>query len=306
MVCNRITSLPVHSLLLIARPTSLDHPLLTSSNITMAVSKAYGLIRNESDRRDHRRVFGACHIEATKDIPVVNLSSFVPHDYNQGNLESCTVNALCSAYGLEIKSQHEKDARFHFFEPSRLFVYYNSRVFAGRESQNAPVSYRDALKSIHKIGVCKESVWPYDTSKFNEKPPPEAYEGAEGNIMSRYERLDQDVHQLKACLKSGSPFAFGIEVYENFYDLEKEGNDGIMTVPSEKELAGGPLGLHAVLGVGYNDHTRLFKILNSYGDDFGKEGYFYIKYEYVMNPIHCFDFWKIVHSSESDVPKKEN
>ena len=28
--------------------------------------------------------------------------------------------------------------------------------------------------SIHDIGVCEESIWPYDFSKFNERPSAEA------------------------------------------------------------------------------------------------------------------------------------
>lgn len=218
----------------------------------------------------------------------MDLAEYINHNYDQGKLESCTANVLCSAYGLEINNQHEKDPRFHYFEPSRLFVYYNSRAYSGVESSNVPVSYRDTLKSIHKIGVCMESVWPYDISKFNVKPPPEAYEGAKGNTISRYVRLDQELYQCKACLKSGSPFAMGMEVYESFHDLEKKENDGVLKMPSDEELQKSPWGLHAVLVVGYNDHNSRFKVLNSFCDDFRIKGFFFMPYKYAMNPDHCF------------------
>ena len=264
--------------------------------------RAYGLARDEKDERDHRRIFEDHHIKAAKDTAIVDLSKYIPHDYNQGRLESCTANALCSAYGLELREQQKKDPRFHYFEPSRLFVYYNSRVYAGAEAQNVPVSYRNALMSIHDSGVCKESTWPYDFSKFNEKPPDKAYKEAEGNTISKYERLDQDEHQLKASLKCGSPFTVGMELYESFNDLEKAGNDGNMKMPSKEELMAGPWGLHAVLAVGYNAHKRMFKILNSYGDTFGTNGFFYMPFDYALNPDRCFDFWTLTHSTESDVP----
>ena len=127
--------------------------------------------------------------------------------------------------------------------------------------------------SIHDIGVCKESIWPYDSSKFNEKPSTEAYDDAKGNSISKYERLDQDINQLKACLKSGFPFAFGMELYNSFLDLEIPGNDGNMKMPSEEEFVAGPWGLHAVLAVVYDSQKKEFKVLNSYGDSFGLNGF---------------------------------
>ncbi len=265
--------------------------------------RQYGLVRDKPDPED--RKFKPSHSDAIKDVPVFNLTKYISHDFDQGKLESCTANVLCSAYGLEIRKQHEKDPRFHYFEPSRLFVYYNSRVYEGTAKKNVPVSYRDALKSIHKKGVCKESLWPYDASKFNVKPPNEAYEDAKGNTISKYERLEQNLHHCKACLVSGSPIALGMEVYENFHDLEAKGTDGVLKMPSKEELIDGPWGLHAVLMVGYNDHNKQFKILNSYGDDFGVNGYFFMPYEFAMNHDRCFDFWKIVHSTESDVQERQ-
>ena len=235
------------------------------------------------------------------DCPVVDLGDFISHDYDQGRMESCTANVLCSAYGLELKKQHMKDARFHYFEPSRLFVYYNARAYLGCESQNSPVPYREAIKSIHKIGVCHESMWPYDFNSLNKKPSSKAYEDAKGNTISRYERLNQDLHQFKACLKSGCPFIMGIEIYPAFHELEKKGNDGVLKPPSKDEVGRGVLGLHAVLVVGYNDHKKQFKVLNSYGDDFGIKGYFFVSYDYILDSNRCFDFWKIVHSTEGDV-----
>lgn len=258
----------------------------------------YGFKRDKEDPRDHVRVFGAAHIAKVEERPVVDLSEFVDHDYDQGVLESCTANALCAAYGLELKRQRLKsDSHYHYFNPSRLFVYYNSRANEGTEKLNVPVSYRSALKSIHKIGVCHESLWPYDISKVGNKPPPKAYEDAVGNSISKYERLTQNLTQVRACLGAGYPFVLGFEVYPSFHDE----HEGLMPIPTVEEVANGPLGLHAVLIVGYNDHKKHLKALNSYGEKFGDKGYFYIPYAYAMNTSHCFDFWKIVHSSESDV-----
>ena len=259
----------------------------------------YGLKRDKDDFRDQHRVYGASHIKAAEDSPVVDLSMQASPSLDQGKLESCTASVLCSAYGLELRIQHKMDPSFFYFEPSRLFVYYNSRTLDGSESQNSPVSLRHALKSIHKFGVCKESIWPYVEDRHTTKPLPDAYKDAIGNTISKYERLHHRLDQLKACLMSGLTFVFGMEVYQGFHDLDrKEGSDGILKMPSMEDIKRQPLALHAVLAVGYNEYNKHFKILNSYGVEFGINGYFYMPYDYIMNPQHCFDFWKIVYCSE--------
>jgi len=103
---------------------------------------------------------------------------------------------------------------------------------------------------------------------------------------------------------SGNPFVFGMELYESFLVLEKPGNDGVMKLPSAEELKARPLGLHAVLGVGCDAHKNQLKVLNSYGVSFGVQGYFYMPFDYVLNPDRCFVFWILTHSSESGVPEK--
>ena len=52
-------------------------------------------------------------------------------------------------------------------------------------------------------------------------------------------------------------------------------------------------GSHAVMAVGYDDAARHFIILNSWGDKFGDKGYFYMPYDFIVDPKNCHDFWKI-------------
>jgi C1A family cysteine protease len=53
------------------------------------------------------------------------------------------------------------------------------------------------------------------------------------------------------------------------------------------------IGGHAVLCVGYDNSTGLFKIRNSWGPDAGDNGYFYMHYSYVTEPTMASDFWVI-------------
>jgi C1A family cysteine protease len=53
------------------------------------------------------------------------------------------------------------------------------------------------------------------------------------------------------------------------------------------------IGGHAVLAVGYDDATRRFTVRNSWGKDWGKGGYFFMPYSYLLDDNLAADFWTI-------------
>ena len=154
-------------------------------------------------------------------------------------------------------------------------------------------------------GVCKESYWPYKVWKFKEKPPQLAYDAAKGNSLCKYERLDHNIDQFRACLKDNCPFVFGFKVYDSFHNIF--GPKYTMQMPKAHERDDGePLGYHAVVAVGYNDSEGCIKVLNSWGSMWGDNGYFYMPYQFIENYFFCFDFWKISFACEQGKPHPEN
>jgi C1A family cysteine protease len=94
---------------------------------------------------------------------------------------------------------------------------------------------------------------------------------------------------MKACLASGYPFIFGFTVYDSF-ESDAVAKTGIVPMPSKTELV---LGGHAVMAVGYDDSKKWFIVRNSWGEDWGDKGYFYIPYDYLTNKNLASDFWTI-------------
>jgi C1A family cysteine protease len=94
---------------------------------------------------------------------------------------------------------------------------------------------------------------------------------------------------MKGCLASGYPFVFGFSVYESFESQEVK-QTGRVPMPSPNEQL---LGGHAVLAVGYDDSQRRFIIRNSWGKDWGMQGYFTIPYAYLLDDNLADDFWTI-------------
>ena len=257
------------------------------------MQRNYGGKRDILDDRDVTKRYGERPPDKKHD-----LIKYIHHVYDQGGLDSCTSNVVCAAYGLELVRQSLESNTLKYFASSRLFLYYNSRLYDGTTDQNVAVSFRDVFKAMKKYGVCTESLWPYDERKFSKKPSSTCYKNGLRNSIVKYSRLEQDIDQFRACLKAGYPFTVGFEVYSSFSNLD---NDilGVMPMPTEKEIDRESPSLHAVLAVGYDDDARRITILNSWGSSFGDNGYFYMPYDYIVNKERAFDFWKIEEVGES-------
>ncbi|XP_019850821.1 PREDICTED: uncharacterized protein LOC109581284 [Amphimedon queenslandica] len=264
----------------------------------MAVVRYYGAKPDEPDDNDKRKKYGGHEIPSGGTN--VDLSHYVHHVYDQENLHSCTANALCAAYGMDLVKQSQTIAAGYYFDPSRLFLYYNTREREGSQSKDSGASIRDTVESMNGKGVCKESDWPYTVWKFNQKPPHSAYVAAVGNNLCKYERLDHKIDQFRACLKDNCPFVFGFKVYASFHNIS--GPKYTMQMPKAHERDGGSFERHAVVAVGYNDTKQHIKVLNSWGSDWGDNGYFYMPYQFIENRFFCFDFWKITFASEQGKP----
>ena len=158
----------------------------------------------------------------------------------------------------------------------------------GSVNKDAGAQIRDGIKSVHKIGVCDENIWEYDITKFKEKPPNMCYTQAKKYRGLKYHRLNQNLDDLKCCLLDGYPFTIGISIYESF-ESDNVKKTGLVPMPKKDEKL---LGGHALAVVGY-DNEYGFIVRNSWGNEWGLDGYCYIPYDYICNKDLANDFWTI-------------
>lgn len=236
------------------------------------------------DTPDHRDVIFKLPKKLKKLPTQVDLRSNDVVVFDQGSLGSCTANAISTAFIYNLVKQEET-----MFVPSRLFIYYNTRLLEGNIDRDSGATLRNTVKSINKVGLCEEPFWPYDIKKFKSKPPVKSYDDAKGNKAVKYERLSRSLYDFKSCLASGYPFVCGFAVYESFQTKEVA-KTGKMVMPGPNESS---LGGHAVLVVGYDDETQCFIVRNSWGTKWGDKGHFYMPYEYLLNRNLSDDFWVI-------------
>ena len=244
--------------------------------------KRYGWVADLPDHRDH--IYAAPMQVVTTLPPKVDLTQQCPQVYDQGQLGSCTANAIACAIEFDLMKQNKRD-----FMPSRLFIYYNERDIEGTVDSDSGAQTRDGIKSVARQGDCPEDEWTYDTNKFAQKPPQKCYDDAVQHKAVQYQRVVRTLNQMKGCLASGYPFVFGFTVYESFesQDVAKTGHAS-MPAPNENVVGG-----HAVVAVGYDDSQNYFIVRNSWGTGWGMKGYFTLPYAYFLDQNLSDDFWTI-------------
>ena len=235
----------------------------------------YGWVRDLPDQRDKPFL-----TTLTGVLPKsVNLISDCPTIYNQGQLGSCTANAISAHLDFNRHKQGEK-----FIYPSRLFIYYNERLADGDVDSDGGSSIRESAKTVAQQGACPEGEWPYDISKFTDKPSIGCYSNAVQYEALTYMSLIQEELNMKSCLAEGFPFVCGVSVYESF----EAATDGNVPMPKDSEqLMGG----HAILIVGYTPTSWVFR--NSWGTAWGQDGYGTLPLAYLLNPNLSDDRWTL-------------
>jgi C1A family cysteine protease len=250
----------------------------TSEIIQSQPKRKYNLIINRSKKQE----FSLLKVSIPTTLPpIVDLRSKFTHVFDQGELGSCTANALCGLVGYDLPD----------FIGSRLFLYYNERQMENTVFDDSGASLTDGVHCLLKYGICLESEWPYNISLFTQKPPDFCYEEAEKHKAIEVNHINNNLHTMKSSLAKGYPFVVGILLYESF-----EGSDvsatGIVPMPNTEteQLLGG----HAVVCVGYNDTKKIWIMRNSWGTAWGDQGHFYLPYNYLIDSSLSSDLWSVI------------
>jgi len=214
---------------------------------------------------------------------VVDLRGYCSSIENQGNLGSCTGQAIAGAIEL-INKRNRKPT-----DISRLFIYYYERLLLGTVNYDSGAYIRDGIKVTNKYGASLENYWPYDITKFRQEPVIEAKKDALQRKVTRYERIENFNGCIDA-LTNGYPIVMGFYVYDSFMSVSVA-RTGIMPYPNTRRerLLGG----HAVLLVGYDKNRKVFIARNSWGANWGDKGYFYMPFNVVTNTSMSSDYWII-------------
>jgi len=241
--------------------------------------RVYKLKKQTSDVRDYK-LSSVLNVHAQVKIPSkLDIRSKCPPVYDQGQLGSCTANAGVAARVMLNNLN---------VNLSRLDLYYNERVIDGTVNEDSGANMRDIGKSLSTDGVCEEKYFPYDVTKFTNKPSFTAVtNGLLYKVKSYYSVPNIDEIKNVLALKQ-QPVLIGMDVYASF-ESDAVAKTGIVPLPKKNEKL---LGGHAVLVVGYDNVKKRFTVRNSWGSSWGDNGYFYLPYTY-MTKGYSYDFWAL-------------
>lgn len=263
-------------------------------NVAKNIVRTFGWKRDLPDMRDIPFSFERGIYDSIRSK--VDLRDKLPPVYDQGALGSCTANALCSAFDYSRRIQSCPE-----FEPSRIFLYYNERKIDGTIDQDGGSYIRTGMKSINADGICKEELCPYQIETFKNEPSQDAYNEAQSHKSIEYRTVNHfNLRDLKSVLSLEIPITFGFSVYNSFMD-SSVWNPALDIMPMPKfndPVVGG----HAVLAVGYDDSKQAVLVRNSWGTNWGDNGYFWMPYRFISSR-NCADFWSIVSVASRSLVK---
>ena len=131
-----------------------------------------------------------------------------------------------------------------------------------------------AAQFLRHTGTVSEHCMPYRADDEQIPGPCRRWEKDLGGIDA-WAAVNPTVEDLKAAVYE-APVAVGFMVYDDFFFYE-----GGIYSHTTGELAGG----HGVLVVGWNDWGQYFIVKNSWGNDWGEQGYFRIAYSEVYSDV---------------------
>lgn len=242
------------------------------------MTRKYNLKRGIQDFRNFKyKVIRGAELPISFDI-----RSYCPPIYDQGDIGSCTANAIAVALRVLYKTAKKPD-----LEPSRLGLYYLERKLEGTVNEDAGAIIANGFKVCRKMGVFPESMWEYSNEHLFSAPPAKCLVEGEKHQILQYSAIPRSLYAFKYALTQFKVIVIGISVYESF-ESDKVAQTGLVPMPKKTESL---LGGHAIAIVGYDDVRQVFICQNSWGTAWGDKGYFYLPYKFITNKGLSDDFW---------------
>ena len=221
-----------------------------------------------------------------KEIPnAYDNSGAYPIPSSQGKQSSCT--AWATAYYL--KSSQEKAEHGWEFDPTSIFspAYVYNQINGGEDAGSC-ISV--AMNLITEQGVCVLSEMPYNDNNYRTKPNNTQVSEAFPYRAKAWFTVD-GVDQIKLAIIGYGGVVIGVNIYPDFNELN--GNNPIYNIQSGKNYGG-----HAICLVGYDDKKSAFKFINSWGTNWGLDGFGWVSYDIVERDTQFYGAFTMMDMEE--------
>ena len=218
------------------------------------------------------------------------LDKWLPPVAQQGRQGSCVGWSLAYyAYTYAVSRQRRLDQKNLLnprFEFSPAFIYHQ-----GNKGKDAGMTIEEGCRLLAGVGCSSLVEMPYSDTDYTTPPGGDALKRAAnfrapgyGYLFDHPGTANPDTLKL-ALVELQQPFVMGIIVFKDFphgavesdyvYDLSIE--------PTKENFLGG----HAICVVGYDESKKAFRVVNSWGPQWGDKGYLWISENFVRRYTLC-------------------
>lgn len=232
------------------------------------MQKNFGWLVPDEPLLSSPRIFSASEISGMAEKRSVE--DKVLRIKDQFELGSCTGQSATYAFQIVDSINGEVPVEY-----SALDVYRGARWYINRINEDYGAYLRDALNYSSNFGICLERDWPYQTRKFRDEPGIEILQKRDKVKLVNYEMISSDVNHVRWELCSDHIVVAGFRITEQWQE------PGVKVIGPPK---GRVIGGHAVTLVGYDHKTKYFRVLNSWGKNWGENGFFWLHYDWLNFP----------------------
>ena len=225
-----------------------------------------------------------------------DLSPLMPPVGDQKQQASC----VAWAAGYYIQSYNQKKEYGHNYSLSTLlspsFLYNQTNIAAlngGGNCLNAASQFQPVLSFMKNTGISSLQEMPYIESDCTNQPSALVTSSAFANRIREYNTVFYNVigvyninaanriKHTKENITIGNPVLIAYEIDRNWAGASSMFNyTGSEPIVYSAHSSNQDIILHASVVVGYDDSKAAFKVINSWGDNWANQGYFWISYDF--------------------------
>ncbi len=244
-----------------------------------------------------------------KPLPTrVDLRKWCPEPVMQGNFDTCSVHVVA-----EMVEYFERRAFGTSARPSRRFLFRAAKYLSGTATGPAELQgiyIRQAIGALKLLGAPHEKYFPYPdvtspgaADELKADPSAFCYALAANHKAVTFYRLDprdasgkltirpaQLLHFMKQHLAAKIPMSLEFPLYADA--VHESLKTGFIPSPAPRTKS---VGSHSIVVVGYDDNKSggALRILNSWGTTWGKKGFGWLPYDYVLKD-KASDLWTLL------------
>ena len=264
------------------------------------------------DPEEYENTPGIERTRADQFTEQLSLKTYTPYTMRQTG-SSCVAYSLASArtmiYAMHNGLIDKEKISTNYISPH--WIYYHNKMGYDDSCMGGLIPDR-VLKFAQRNGLARmmhvehPDYYPFtNDSLCNEYPPELEFDQKDAMDwgIDEYYRLST-TEEIKIALSRGDPVMLGMRItssFENSYDKE-------LWIPDPVNDKANSMG-HAMLIIGYDENYEggAFEILNSWGSEWGKDGYIWIlesdlmDYKMGLWAIHCYQQFGLPIKKEKQI-----